>query len=59
VKETVVYVVTITTRDAVIREDWFKCEREADNKSDRYMLAMKKDEYSMAICHEKYLKLAE
>jgi len=36
-----VYVVTIATRNAVIGKEWFKWEREPDNKSDKYTGAMK------------------
>jgi len=42
VKETVVYVVAITTRDTVIGE-WLKCKREPGNKSGRYTVVVKRD----------------
>jgi len=42
VKETVVYMVIIATRDVII-EEWLKYKKEPDNKSYRYTAAEKKD----------------
>jgi len=42
------YIVTIATRDAIIGEKWLKCEKEpaneSENKSDRYMVAVRRME---------------
>jgi len=59
VKETVVCVVTITTRDAIIGEEWLECKKEPDNESDRYTVTAKKDGIIIGHLPQKYLEFGE